>query len=290
MKILGVIGSARKLGNCEVLVKEALLKAKDMGTEIRVIRLPDFNLLPCKGCLACVLKGEPCRLDDDMHALWDHLQWADGIILSAPTYFLGPAGIIKLLIDRLFEYSLQLGGIKRRPAGIIATAGLPEWDPFTIPMLTMLAGILRLDILDKYTAYRPGPGEVLLDEETMARAATIGQRIVQEIQEPQNSLQKYTEANICPQCGTPFFQITEHNKIECLLCQTQGLAQSKGKKITITWFETGGKNRWSTEALAEHFSEWVLKTGPVYQKYREKIQKLKQKYQEIPIESLRSRK
>ncbi|MFX1300512.1 MAG: flavodoxin family protein [Promethearchaeota archaeon] len=283
MKVLGIIGSARKLGNCEVLVKEALFQTKALGAEIRVIRLPDFHLLPCKGCLACVLKGEPCRLDDDMHELWEHLQWSDGMILSAPTYFLGPSGIIKLFIDRLFEYSLQLGSVKRRPGAIIATAGLHEWDPFTLPMLSMLAGILHLDLVDRFIAYRPGPGEVLLDEVTMTRTKKMGKALVKYINQPELTPKIPVPENTCPQCGTPFIQLRQGNQVECQLCQAQGHLQITKKTAFIKWETQKGKDRWSPEAMAEHFSEWVLRTGPVYQKYREEIQSRIQKYRTLPI-------
>ena len=285
MKVLGVIGSARKLGNCEVLVQEALLHAKKEGAEIRALRLPDFHLLPCKGCLACVLKGEPCRLDDDMHTLWEHFQWADGIILSAPTYFLGPSGIIKLLIDRLFEYSLKLGKTKQQPGAIIATAGLREWDPFTLPMLSMLAGILHLRLIDRFVAYRPGPGEVLLDNETMLRTQQIGIALIDQIQHPNPDFRIPTRENACNQCGTPFFMLREKNQVECQLCQTQGKIHKKGKNLVISWSDEKGKNRWSPEAMAEHFSEWVLRTGPVYQKHRETIQQQREKYRNLPVVS-----
>jgi multimeric flavodoxin WrbA len=285
LKVLGVIGSARKLGNCEVLVKEALIEAQQSGAETRAIRLPDYHLLPCKGCLACVLKGESCRLEDDMHTLWDSFQWADSIILSAPTYFLGPGGIIKLLIDRLFEYSLQLGKIPQRPGAIIATAGLRNWDPFTLPMLSMLAGILQLNLVDRFVAYRPGPGEVLLDEETMNRAKNIGSVLVQQIQNPDNRISLSIPTNACIQCGTPFFILREQNHVECQLCQTQGKLELSGTHLKITWSRERGKDRWSPEAMAEHFQEWVLRTGPVFQQHRTEIQKRIQKYRNVPIES-----
>jgi multimeric flavodoxin WrbA len=283
MKVLGVIGSARKLGNCEVLVKEALLQAQTEGAEIRALRLSDFHLLPCKGCLACVLKGEPCRLDDDMTPLWEQFQWANAIILSAPTYFLGPAGIIKLLIDRLFEYSLQIGQMQPRPGAIIATAGLREWDPFTLPMLSMLAGILRLHPVDRFVAYRPGPGEVLLDDDTMKRTKQIGTALVRELQQPSGEKQLHISDNACLQCGTPFFMLRDNHQVECQLCQARGEIHLEGEHAKISWTAKGGKNRWSPEAMAEHFSEWVLRTGPVYQKNRDEIQKRFPKYRKIPI-------
>lgn len=281
--MLGVIGSARKLGNCEVLVKEALFQVQEKGAEVRALRLPDFQLQPCKGCLACVMKGELCRLPDDMHTLWEHLEWADAIILSAPTYFLGPAGSIKLLIDRLFEYSLQLGRKKRRPGAIIATAGLRDWDPFTLPMLSMLAGILQLDLVDRFTAYRPGPGEVLLDKDTMARVQLIGDKLLEFVDNPNAVRPLPIPSNACPQCGTPFFQLRQENMVECQLCLAQGTLQYHEGISTITWKKEEQKDRWSPEAMAKHFSEWVLRTGPVYQTLREEIKSRIKKYQKIPI-------
>ncbi|MFX1319964.1 MAG: flavodoxin family protein, partial [Promethearchaeota archaeon] len=277
------IGSARKLGNCEVLVKEALLQAKKEGAEVQALRLSDFHLLPCKGCLACVLKGEPCRLDDDMHSLWAHFQWADAIILSAPTYFLGPAGIIKLLIDRLFEYSLQIGQMTPRPGAIIATAGLQDWDPFTLPMLSMLAGILRLHPVDRFVAYRPGPGEVLLDEATVKRTQEIGTALVRQIHQPTQTPALAIPEYACPQCGTIFFQFREPNKVECQLCQAHGEITQKDNSIKIRWASNKGPHRWSPEAMAEHFSQWVLRTGPVYQQLRAEILQRIQKYRDFPI-------
>lgn len=284
LKVLGVIGSARKLGNCEVLVKEALIEAQQDGAETKAIRLTDFHLLPCKGCLACVLKGEPCRLDDDMHELWNYFQWADAIILSAPTYFLGPGGSIKLLIDRLFEFSMQLGKIMPRPGAIIATAGLRDWDPFTLPMLSMLAGILQLKLVDRFVAYRPGPGEVLLDENTMARAQKIGSAVVQQIRDPDKQITLSRPENACIQCGMPYFILRDQNQVECQLCQAKGELQMQGSSLKILWGKDRGKHRWSPEALAEHFQEWILRTGPVFQQHKAEIQKRIQKYRNQPIE------
>jgi multimeric flavodoxin WrbA len=285
MNVLGIIGSARKLGNGEVLVKEALMAAQAEGATVRAIRLPDYRLLPCKGCLACVLKGDPCRLDDDMHALWEQLHWADGFILSAPTYFLGPAGIIKLLIDRLFEYSLALGQVRRRPAALILTAGLREWDPFSMPMLTMLAGVLQLDVVGKLTAYRPGPAEVLLDEDTMKLAADLGRQVGkhQVSAKPPAAKPKATSTQ-CPQCGNPLIQVVKGNAVECALCQAHGQLLVDGKTVTIKWDPAKGENRWSPAALAKHFSEWVLRTGPVFQKHRDRVETLKQRYRALPVE------
>jgi multimeric flavodoxin WrbA len=65
LKVLGLIGSYRKLGNTEVLVKEALMEVQRLRAEVDVLRLTDFRIEPCKGCMACVFKSEECKIQDD---------------------------------------------------------------------------------------------------------------------------------------------------------------------------------------------------------------------------------
>jgi hypothetical protein len=123
----------------------------------------------------------------------------------------------------------------------------------------------------------------LLDDDTMKRTKHIGTALIRELQQPAGEIQLAVSDNACLQCGTPFFMLRENNQVECQLCQARGEIHQKGENMTITWTSKGGKNRWSPEAMAEHFSEWVLRTGPVYQKNREEIQKQFPKYSKIPI-------
>ena len=53
MKIIGIIGSPRKGGNTEIMIKEALKAVEKEGVEIDVIRLYDLDLKPCDGCRIC---------------------------------------------------------------------------------------------------------------------------------------------------------------------------------------------------------------------------------------------
>ena len=69
MKILGLVGSYRRLGNTEVLVKEALMEAQRLGAEVDILRLTDLEIKPCKGCMACVFKQEECRIQDEWRVL-----------------------------------------------------------------------------------------------------------------------------------------------------------------------------------------------------------------------------
>ncbi|MEM3464284.1 MAG: flavodoxin family protein, partial [Candidatus Bathyarchaeia archaeon] len=82
MKVLGLIGSYRKLGNTEVLVKEALMEAQRLGAEVDVLRLTDLKIEPCKGCMACVFKQEDCKIQDDWHIFKEKFEESDAIIVG----------------------------------------------------------------------------------------------------------------------------------------------------------------------------------------------------------------
>ena len=88
IKILGIIGSPRKLGNSEIMIKEISRNISEPH-ELVLLRLTDFNIGSCRGCYNCLFKEERCVLDDDLYTVVDAMCAADAIILAAPTYFLG---------------------------------------------------------------------------------------------------------------------------------------------------------------------------------------------------------
>lgn len=53
-KVMGVT-AGRKDSNSEILLKEALLVCQEMGAEITMINLRDYELLDCTGCTACTM-------------------------------------------------------------------------------------------------------------------------------------------------------------------------------------------------------------------------------------------
>jgi multimeric flavodoxin WrbA len=102
MKVTAFIGSARKKHTYEVteLFLQKLQACGDMECEI--IRLSDYNLGTCKGCIACMDKGEEyCPLKDDRDKLIDKMLNSDGVIFASPNYFFQVSALMKLFIDRL---------------------------------------------------------------------------------------------------------------------------------------------------------------------------------------------
>jgi len=109
MKILGLNGSERKLGNTEILVKEALMGAEEEGAQVEMLRLTEYKVLPCDGLAPCVFGNTRCNLQDDFNFIVDKIFESDGLVLGTPCYILESTAIIKQLIDRAFSVNYRSG-------------------------------------------------------------------------------------------------------------------------------------------------------------------------------------
>lgn len=104
VRVLGIVGSPRKGGNTELLVREALEGARSVaGVETRILLLAEMNIGPCSGCYKCSSAYDLCALQfrDDMHSYYEAFLWADGLIIGSPVFHLAVPGVLKNAIDRL---------------------------------------------------------------------------------------------------------------------------------------------------------------------------------------------
>jgi multimeric flavodoxin WrbA len=282
MKILGLVGSHRKLGNTEVLVKEALLEAQRLGAEVDLIRLTDLRIEPCKGCMACLFKQEECRIQDDWLTFKNRILESDAVILGAPTYLLGPAGIIKMLIDRNVAFLYGSPKNNPKPGAIIGVSGIIGWEPFSLPMLNIFLMTCGLKVVDQVMFYAQGPGEILLDHSAMKRARKVGANVLQAISKQSERLNYYGEIGICPVCHQNIFQVKEDH-LECALCQAKAKVKIDDGNIKLVFDKRSFKdNRWSDEALFKNFSLAVLPSAEKFLRKRDKIMEKSKKYREFP--------
>jgi len=101
MEILGIVASPRKESNTEILVKEALKEASNLGAKTRLWKAAGKKIEGCTSCFACIPSGV-CPIDDDMKELYPLLKQADGIIFGSPVYFWNVTAQAKAIIDRTF--------------------------------------------------------------------------------------------------------------------------------------------------------------------------------------------
>jgi len=274
MRILGLIGSSRKFGNTEVLVKEVARAAATDDATVRLLRLTDLKLDYCTGCMACAFRdGGPCRLDDDMEFLLAEMQAADALILGAPAYALLPPGPVKLMADRFIMALARLERFAGKPAVTVGVAGLEEWSQMLLPLLNSAAMAYGYRLVDALLAYAPGPGQVLMDPANAARAAAAGRNLRRAL--AGEDVRPDFGPGRCPVCGADFFRITPTG-LECPICQAQGRLVGG-----VPTFDESPAHRWEPEALKHHFHDWIRSTGPTYLVERAQIKELLRPYRDL---------
>lgn len=262
------------------MVRQALQGALTEGATVQMIRLTSLRLESCTGCMRCVIGSKPCRLDDDMTWLVDAIQAADGLVLAAPTYFLGPAAVIKLVLDRLLMVTgrMEADLAAPRPAVTIATAGLEDWRGVTLPYLNALVAAFGYRTIESLSAIAPGPGEVLLDDELMARALTAGRRVGRGELEPYPA-----PPNVCPTCHCDSFAL-RGNRAICPICGREAEVAANGDTIALRFDRVSSTNhRWTPAALRRHMHEWVMATGPRFMDLRAEIKARRRPYRKVDI-------
>lgn len=118
VKILGIVATPVKGGNCQYLVQEALKVAEGEGNvETELIHLQDYRIeycIACEGCVRRVNRLERefpgvvpvpvpeynCGTKDDMEIIHKKMVASDGIIFGAPVYIGTVPGQYKTFIDR----------------------------------------------------------------------------------------------------------------------------------------------------------------------------------------------
>ncbi len=100
MKTIAFLGSPRKDGNTELLLKEAVRGVEETsGAGVKIFSLNLMNIKPCQDCGGCEETGE-CILDDDMTKIYPEIRTADRIIFASPIFFFGLSAQSKAMIDR----------------------------------------------------------------------------------------------------------------------------------------------------------------------------------------------
>jgi multimeric flavodoxin WrbA len=209
MKLLGLT-CGRRMGNTEILVKEALMGAEEKGIEVELLRMLDLVISPCKFCKNCLAQKEgpeACIIKDDAAFLYNTLMDCDGIILGAPVYALTPPGYLKTIEDRVLGPHVDLSGMrariksggrnpfngeksftddrvfKPRVGGLISDGGASSlhWLSFGLALLYTFTFPPNIQVIDhlQVTKTQPMPhvGMVVLLDKALKRARKMGRNV-----------------------------------------------------------------------------------------------------------------
>ena len=299
MKVLGLVGSRRKLGNTEILVKEALKGAREEGADIAIMRVSDCYLQECNGCMACMIRKERCRLKDDMDFLGSELESADGLVMGAPSYHYRPPGIVLVADDRV------PGLVRQEKPGkmaiTIGTAAKYERAGWVIPLLNKFVRSVGFELVGSFLAISPGPGEVLLpDRQAIPQEVNrMGRDLVFSLRGEKDRLSDgvnrlrvfnphsegerlFTPDNCCPFCFSTAFHLIGPDEVQCAFCfDSTGRVVWENDRVKIQ-FRTLTEEE-SKGSLERHRASWIAPTGGWFQQHRAEIDALRAPYSNIGI-------
>ncbi len=247
-KVLGIIGSPRKLGNCEIMAKE-ISNQLSIPHELNLLRLRDFKILPCRGCYQCLFTKEHCVLDDDLDIVLKAMLEADALIVSAPTYFLGINASLKTLLDRGLSFYAHIEKLWDKPAVGVAIAGIKGKEGYSRLAIQNFIKLIFADDKDSRVVYGALPGEVFLNEENKRTAGELASALFKPAAE--------NKGPCCPQCGGDTFRFMDNTHVRCMLCSNSGTMTLSSGTPTFEIARSRHEFFLSKEAAIKH-REWLL--------------------------------
>ncbi|CAD7839100.1 MAG: hypothetical protein [Olavius algarvensis Delta 4 endosymbiont] len=269
-KILGISGSPRKPGNCEIMLK-AVARNVPEELELRLLRLADFDLRPCKGCYRCLFKEKRCILKDDIYQIIDALAWADAIILAVPTYFLGANAMLKLLLDRGLCFYGHIEKLWGKPSIGIGIAGIAGKEGSTLLGIERFQRVMLADVKRALMVYGALPGEVFMNPENRDTAAALGRALFQPAPAPA------PEEPDCPLCGSHTFRFLGGNQVRCMLCSNDGTIDLAAGTPVFTIAGSGHDLFLKEDDALEH-ENWLVGMKERYLANKEALKKITKAY------------
>ena len=282
MKVLGV-SFGRTMRCSEILVKEALLKAKEAGAEVEFISTLKMNIQHCTGCGACSIGREngkqiKCIITDDYEILEQAVLDADAVIVAAPVFVVGPVGQFKNFVDRFGPAHdraalnaqqnkrisadtelLDERSFKNRYVGYISVGGAStqNWVSLGLPTMNLFGISTMMKVVGQIDAYDMGrTANPVLDEALMERAGELGRRVTKAIGKPYGEVEWFGEEGTCPVCHNNLVTINKTTTVECPICGIKGHLSVAGDKVNIEFSQYEQERARSTQnGLNEHYAE-----------------------------------
>lgn len=195
IKVLALLGSARKGGNSDLLLQSITKGLTDAGAEVEIIRLSKLKINPCLNCGSCDMEGV-CVQKDEMQELFDKLLTYDIIILASPIYFMSVSAWTKKMIDRcqsLWVCKYKLNKLPEKPRedrkGVfISVSGMTKSHVFEPAKKTVQSFFATIHISYIGNLLFPGidaKGDITKHPTALTEAEELGEKLVQEFRNPE---------------------------------------------------------------------------------------------------------
>ena len=215
MEILALVGSPRRLGNSELMAKEISRRIPEPH-RLKLVRLPEMDIRPCRACYTCLFDEHTCPQADDFPTILEALLQADGLILAVPVYMLAANASLKQFLDRglsLYGHFEKLWG---KPAVAVAIAGIPGMEGYTKLCLDSALRLMGAQPQASEVVYGALPGEVFLNQDKLKTAEKLANALFGPPPEWQG------ESWRCQACGGDTFRFLGLEQVRCMTCSSPG--------------------------------------------------------------------
>jgi len=267
--ILAIIGSLRKLGNCEIMAKE-ISRRIDEPHELKLLRLPEYEIRSCRGCYTCLFNNQ-CVIDDEFNSVVQAVVEADALIVAVPTYFLGPNACLKRFTDRglaLYPYAEKLWA---KPAVAVGIAGVQGKEGYTLLGLESFLKMLLADIKMRRITYGALPGEVFFSRQNRDLAAQMARALFREREQEAHPS--------CPVCGGQTFRFMEDQRVRCMLCSNAGTMEVNNGRPVFKISRSEHELFLSLEDALAH-KEWLMGMKSRFSENKQQLKEISLDYRQ----------
>lgn len=265
-KILGIIGSPRQAGNCEIMVREISRKLKTPH-QLTLLRLTDFELCYCNACYRCLAPDKNCVIQDDLESILDAIADADALILAVPTYFLSSHAALKVLLDRGLSFYNRADELWGKPSVGVGLAGITGKEGSTLLDIERFFAVLFAENKHSRILYGALPGEVMLEGEGGKAAAELAAALFAP------ALEKSQPS--CPLCGGETFRFMGGDQVRCMLCSETGTLDYQNNTFQIN-LEPGAHPVLLNPTKALEHRQWLCGMVDRFKKERSRLKEAQQ--------------
>jgi multimeric flavodoxin WrbA len=290
-RIIG-LSCGRNNGNSEILLKEALMGAEELGVASEIIRAMELRVKPCTGCESCSIamsRGKEARCaikDDDVPWILEKTLVEDcGLIVSGPVYHLRANSYFEMIHERMLPTIFRHPEVlrKTRVGAIISVGGgEPEWTPLGLTSMNIFVQHSRILVDQMQVNYVGRPGAVLMQEKYLKRARELGRRVARAMMMPIKQVKfvgDETEVS-CPVCHCNVLQLpAKLPNVFCPVCWVKGVITINEDKMKVRWDEEDAKHpRFSERGVSTHLELIKNLQTKFYTEDLEKVKERVKKY------------
>ncbi len=269
-ELLGIIGSPRKHGNCEMFIKE-VYASFPQEWKLSLLRLPEWEIRPCKACYQCLFGEMKCRQRDDFNQLLDALAGCNAYVVAAPTYLLAANASLKVFLDRGLSFYGKLEAMWGKPAAGVAIAGIPGLEGSTKLNVESFVKLTFGDLRASSVIYGALPGEIFFDQATRQTAARIADSLLN------GSAPRTPEVPRCTVCGGDTFRFLPGGGIHCMLCSSLGTYEIAGECVSVRT-EAGEHAFFTSKEAASRHADWLQQMKERFLQCRKNLKEVSRPY------------